>query len=127
VITIENERKHNRELVPMARTLRKNMTREERHLWYDFLRDYPIKFTRQKVMGKFIVDFYCPTVKLAIELDGSQHFEKTAIKKDAERTAYLEKFGVVVIRFTNDDVTRHFESVCDYIDYCVNRRMVRTT
>ena len=69
------ERKHNPKLVPSAKNLRKNMTNEERHLWYEFLRDYPLRFSRQKILGKYIVDFYCAKAKLVIEVDGSQHFE----------------------------------------------------
>ena len=66
---------HNKNLVPNAKQLRKEMTKEERHLWYDFLRDYPVKFLRQKIFGSYIVDFYCSKAKLVLELDGSQHFE----------------------------------------------------
>ena len=69
------ERKRNPKLVPSAKNLRKNMTNEERHLWYEFLRDYPLRFSRQKILGKYIVDFYCAKAKLVIEVDGSQHFE----------------------------------------------------
>ena len=67
--------KHNKALTPIARKLRKDMTREERHLWYDFLREYPIRFLRQKVIGSYVVDFYCAAAKLVVELDGSQHYE----------------------------------------------------
>ena len=67
--------KHNKQLVPLAKQLRKEMTKEERHLWYDFLRSYPVRFSRQKVLGKYIADFYCAEAKLVIELDGSQHYE----------------------------------------------------
>lgn len=84
------DRKHNKRIVPVAKMLRKNMTKEERHLWYDFLRDYPIKFSRQKVLGKYIVDFYCAKAKLIIELDGSQHYEDKNIQADTERTEYLK-------------------------------------
>ena len=77
--------KHNKKLVPYAKQLRNNMTKEERHLWYDFLRSYPIRFSRQKVLGKYIVDFYCMEAKLVIELDGAQHFEKENVEKDEER------------------------------------------
>ena len=66
--------KHNKTLTPIARKLRKDMTREERHLWYDFLREYPIRFLRQKVIGSYVVDFYCAAAKLVVELDGSQHY-----------------------------------------------------
>lgn len=82
--------KHNKERVPFAKELRKKMTKEERHLWYDFLRGYSVRFLRQKVIGKFIVDFYCAEAKLVIELDGSQHGEAEAIEYDSERTAFLK-------------------------------------
>lgn len=68
-------RKYNKELVSIAKTLRKNMTNEENHLWYDFLKVYPIRFYRQKVLGKYIADFYCSKAKLVIELDGAQHYD----------------------------------------------------
>lgn len=110
------ERKHNKDKVSFAKELRKNMTKEERHLWYDFLRTYNVKFLRQKILGKYIVDFYCAKAKLVIELDGSQHYEDDAIKYDNERTAYLENFGVKVLRITNLDINRNFEGVCQYID-----------
>ena len=90
--------KHNKELVPFAKELRKKMTKEERHLWYDFLRGYPVSFLRQKVIGKFIVDFYCAEAKLVIELDGSQHGEAEAIEYDSERTAFLKNYGLTVLR-----------------------------
>ena len=67
------------------------MTAEERHLWFDFLREYPVKFTRQKILGRYIADFYCPQAKLVIELDGSQHYEDNEREKDSERTEYLEQ------------------------------------
>ena len=74
--------KHNKALTPIARKLRKDMTREERHLWYDFLREYPIRFLRQKVIGSYVVDFYCAAAKLVVELDGSQHYEEKGIADD---------------------------------------------
>ena len=90
--------KHNRELVPLARELRRNMTQEERRLWYDFLRSYPVRFYRQKVLGSCIVDFYCARARLAIELDGSQHAQPDAVLRDAERTAFLQSYGLQVLR-----------------------------
>lgn len=90
--------KHNKQLVPLAKQLRKEMTKEERHLWYDFLRNYPIRFSRQKVLGRYIADFYSAKAKLVIELDGSQHYESEAMEKDAERTEFLEKYGLKIIR-----------------------------
>ena len=110
------DRKHNPKIVPVAKMLRKNMTKEERHLWYDFLRDYPIKFTRQKVLGKYIVDFYCAQAKLVIELDGSQHYEPKNIQKDNERTEYLKEYDLQVLRIPNSEINSNFYGVCEYID-----------
>ena len=113
--------KHNRRLVPLARELRRNMTKEERHLWYDFLRDYPVRFSRQKVLGRYIADFYSAEAKLIIELDGSQHFEDKNIQKDMRRTEFLEAYGLRIIRVANDEITKNFDGVCDYIDSVVRR------
>ena len=110
------DRKHNKTIIPLAKNLRKNMTKEERHLWYDFLRDYPIKFSRQKVLGKYIVDFYSAKAKIIIELDGSQHYDKEGIAKDSERTAYLEEYGLKVLRIPNNQVNQNFRGVCEYIE-----------
>lgn len=108
--------KHNEQLAPLAKQLRKEMTPEERHLWYDFLRFYPVRFSRQKVLGKYIADFYSAEAKQVIELDGSQHYEDEHNKKDAVRTAFLEGYGLTVIRATNNGVNRNFLGVCRYID-----------
>ena len=97
------------------------MTKEERHLWYDFLRSYPIKFRRQAVINKYIVDFYCPEAKLIIELDGSQHFEEKGLEYDEKRTAFLEQYGLTVIRIANNMIDKRFKKVCEYIDDYVKR------
>ena len=110
------DRKHNKNIVPFAKELRKNMTKEERHLWYDFLRNYPIKFTRQKVLGKYIAEFYCAKANLVVELDGSGHYEDVGLMNDEKRTVYLEQYGIKVIRISNLDVLKNFEGVCMYID-----------
>ena len=115
--------KHNKQLVPLAKQLRKEMTKEERHLWYDFLRSYYVRFSRQKVLGKYIADFYSAEAKLVIELDGSQHYEEGNIEKDAERTAFLESYGLTVIRIPNNEVSRNFRGVCDYIDAVVRQSL----
>jgi len=115
--------KHNKELVPFAKQLRKNMTKEERHLWYDFLRDHPVRFSRQKVLGKYIADFYSAEAKLIIELDGSQHFENTNIEKDRERSTFLENYGLKVIRIPNNEVSKNFRGVCEYIDAAVKQSL----
>ena len=113
------DRKHNRAIVPLAKQLRRGMTKQERHLWYDFLRGYPVRFSRQKVLGKYIADFYCAQAKLVVELDGSQHFEEIQIEKDTERTKYLEAFDLTVVRIPNNQVDRNFRGVCEYIDLFV--------
>jgi len=117
------ERKHNKKIVPFAKELRKNMTKEERHLWYDFLKDYPVKFTRQKVLGKYIVDFYSAKTKIVIELDGSQHYEDDGLVNDEMRTAYLKNYDIKVIRISNLDVLRDFEGVCMHIDNAVKQSL----
>ena len=116
------ERKHNKNLVPNARQLRKNMTKEERHLWYDFLRTYTVRFTKQKVIGKYIADFYCAKANLVIELDGSQHFEQEQLENDEMRTKYLEKFGLLVVRIPNNEIANNFKGVCEHIDQIVSKR-----
>ena len=99
------------------------MTKEERHLWYDFLRTYPVRFLRQKVLGKYIVDFYSAEAKLVIELDGSQHYEEHGMEKDAERTAFLESYGLTVIRIPNNAIMQNFRGVCEYIDGAVRQSL----
>ena len=104
-------------LVGNAKTLRKNMTKEERHLWYDCLKQLPVTVHRQKVIGRYIVDFYIASVKIVIELDGSQHYEKTAVEKDKLRDDYLREYGCTVLRYSNSDVNSRFREVCDDIFY----------
>ena len=115
--------KHNKQLVPFAKQLRKEMTKEERHLWYDFLRTHPVRFSRQKVLGKYIADFYSAEAKLVIELDGSQHYEAGNMEKDTERTTFLEGYGLTVIRIPNNEVSRNFQGVCEYIDAAVKQSL----
>ena len=115
-----NSQKHNSNLTGFARDLRKNMTKEEKHLWYDFLKDYPIRFLRQKVINNYIVDFYCHKARLIIELDGSQHYEEKNLLKDRIRTEMLEERNLTVIRILNRDVNNNFKGVCEYIDEFVN-------
>ncbi|MBQ6895860.1 MAG: endonuclease domain-containing protein [Oscillospiraceae bacterium] len=117
------DRKYNKYNIQIARTLRKNMTKEERHLWYDFLRNYPVKFTRQKVLGRYIVDFYCAQANLVIELDGSQHYEESEKQKDAERTKYLESYNLSVIRIPNNYINNNFRGVCEFIDKKVKQSL----
>ena len=110
------DRKHNKKLVPFSKELRNNMTKEERHLWYDFLRNYPVRFIRQKIIGKYIVDFYSAKAKIVIELDGSQHYVDGGIEYDKERNNYLEQYGLKVIHISNNDISTNFYGVCEFLD-----------
>ena len=114
---------HHQTMLRRARDLRKNMTPWERKLWYTFLKHYPIHIYRQRVMGTYVVDFYCDQAKLAIELDGSQHFTDTERAHDLARTEYLNNLGVEVLRVPNVDVDRHFVEVCEQIDRRVQQRI----
>ncbi len=107
-----------------ARQLRKEMTPQERHLWYDFLRYYPIKIYKQRIVGSYIVDFYCAKAQLVIEIDGSQHYEQKGQAYDAERTNYLESVGLTVVRYSNADINVRFQSVCEDIDRLIKERSV---
>jgi len=117
------QRKHNKEIVSTAKMLRKSMTKEEKHLWYDYLRTNPARFTRQKVLGKYIADFYSAKAKLIIELDGSQHYSEEGLRKDAERSAYLEEYGLTVIRILNEEINKNFYGVCEYIEHITIHRL----
>ena len=103
---------YNTELKQKARELRKNATKQENRLWYEYLREFRPRFTRQRVVGNYILDFYCGKVKLAIELDGSQHYESDIQEYDIRRTTYLNSLGIEIIRFPNSDVNSNFEGVC---------------
>ena len=109
---------NNKKLTPNAKNLRKNMTKEERHLWYDFLKTLPITIHRQKVIGNYIVDFYCASAKIVIELDGSQHYKDKGLESDVIRDEYLKSLGLRVLRYSNLDVNKNFEGVCmDILKY----------
>ena len=105
-----------------ARKLRNELTDQERNLWFRFLRGYPLKWYKQRTIDNYIVDFYCPKAKLAVELDGGQHYENEALHYDDERTKVLESYGVKVIRFDNVLVERSFDTVCEEIDRAVQER-----
>ena len=112
-----------KEILRHSQELRKNMTKEERHLWYDFLKEYPVQFKRQVPFGNYIVDFYCFRAKLVVELDGSQHCEPEGISYDQTRTAYLESQGLTVLRISNLDVMKNFQGVCEAIDLIVRAQV----
>ena len=102
-------------LLKNARHLRREMTPQERKLWYLFLRSYPVKFYKQRIIGSYIVDFYCASAKLVIEIDGSQHYDTPGQMHDAERTAYLNSLGLRVMRYSNADINQRFNRVCEEI------------
>ena len=114
-----------KELLSHTRQLRREMTKEERHLWYDFLRNYSPRFARQKLVVPYILDFYCASARLAVELDGNQHYGDTGKEYDERRTAYLQQKGIQVLRFSNLDVMRNFEGVCMQIDLAVKKILVQ--
>ena len=111
-------------LIERARKLRKEATRQENHLWYDFLKDYPLRFQRQKAIGNYIVDFYCYSAKLVVELDGSQHFDEKAERYDEQRTDYLNDLGLTVLRIANIDIDRNFRGACALIEKTIQNRQL---
>ena len=115
----EKMKAYNKDNIPLAKTLRKNMTPWERKLWYDFLRDYPVRFQRQKAIGNYIVDFYCAKARLIVELDGGGHYTTEQAEKDRLRTKELENMNLTVLRICNLDIDRNFEGACEYIDLTV--------
>ena len=106
-----------------ARRLRKDMTPHERKLWYLFLRKYPVKIYKQRIIGRFIVDFYCASAQLVIEVDGSQHYEPQGVAYDKERSAFLSALDLKVLRFSNRDIDRDFRGVCEQIDMTIQNRL----
>ena len=116
-------RERNENLQNNTKALRKNMTPEEKHLWYDFLSSYPKRFRRQEILGEYIVDFYCREAKLIIEIDGAQHYLPDSIEYDKKRTEYFSKMGIEVLRFLNKDIKFDFNNVCAYIDKIIKQRV----
>ena len=106
-----------------ARLLRREMTFHERKLWYLFLRKYPVKIYKQRIIGRFIVDFYCASAKLVIEVDGSQHYEPQGMAYDAERSEFLSALGLEVLRFSNHDIDRNSRGVCEQIDLTIQNQL----
>lgn len=110
---------YNGKNIVLAKNLRKNSTRQEKHLWYDFLAKYKARFQRQKAIDNFIADFYCHSAKLIIEIDGAQHYTDDGMQKDQLRTEILEGYDLKVIRLTNKQIDNQFGDVCQYIDTIV--------
>ncbi len=115
---------NNPALTKIARTLRKNMTKEERHLWYDFFKNLSVTVNRQKVIGRYIVDFYIASAKTVVELDGSQHYDDIDRKNDKIRDNYLNTLGIKVLRYSNADINQRFDSVCSDILNNINTSSV---
>ena len=115
--------KYNGNNINFAKNLRKNATSQENHLWYDFLRQYKVRFQRQKAIGNYIVDFYCYQAKLVVEIDGSQHFTNEERAYDQQRTAYLEQLGLHVLRISNRQINEEFQAVCEHIDTIVKNSL----
>ena len=113
--------RYKNKLTPFSQSLRKNMTREERHLWYDFFKLLPYTVKRQKIIDKYIVDFCIPEFKLIIEVDGSQHYESPGKNDDMARDMYLAERGFVVLRYSNREINQQFDSVCQDILNSINR------
>ena len=97
-----------------ARRLCREMTPHERKLWYLFLRKYPVKIYKQRIIGRFIVDFYCACAKL---------YEPQGMAYDAERSVFLSGLGLEVLRFSNRDIDKDFRGVCEQIDIAIQKRL----
>ena len=110
---------YNKANIPLAKALRKNMTPWERKLWYEFLRNYPVRFQRQKAIGNYIADFYCAKARLVIELDGGEHYTAAQTEKDMFRTNELKAMNLTVFRICNLDIDQNFSGVCETIDLMV--------
>ena len=116
-------KEYNKANIPLAKTLRKNMTPWERKLWYEFLRYYPVRFQRQKAIGNYIADFYCAKARLVVELDGGGHYTPKQIEKDKVRTKELEDMNLTILRICNLDIDCNFSGVCEYIDLAVKNSL----
>lgn len=116
-------KEYNKANIPLAKVLRKNMTPWERKLWYEFLRNYPIRFQRQKAIGNYIADFYCAKARLVLELDGGGHCTTQQTEKDKVRTKELESMNLTVLRVCNLDIDYNFYGVCEYIDLAVKKSL----
>jgi len=115
--------RYNGNLIPRAKEMRANMTPQEQHLWFGFLRQYPVRFRRQYVIYHYIADFYCDKAKLVIEVDGAQHLKPDAMEYDNIRTVTLNQLDLAVMRFTNDDIDHRFATVRKTIDQYIKEKL----
>ena len=113
----------NKKTLKNAKELRRNMTPQEKRLWYQFLSKHPIHWYRQRPIDKYIADFYCPQIKLVIELDGSQHYSDEGLSYDENRTKIINEHGIEVIRISNTEIDSNFINVCSYINEEIKKRM----
>ena len=114
---------YNGDLQIIARDLRKRMTKQERHLWYDFLKSYEYQFYRQRILDRFIADFYCPAAKLVVELDGGQHYTEKKMLDDEHRSLIINQYGIHVVRIPNNEIDNNFYNVCTYLDSIIKKRI----
>ena len=114
----------NNRMLPRARELRRDMTPQEKKLWYQFLRHHPVKFYKQRIIDSFIADFYCASARLVIEVDGMQHYTEQGQAYDEQRTAIISRYGIKVLRFSNEEIDEHFETVKATIDAETAQRLV---
>ena len=110
-------------MLDQAKELRKNMTPQEKKLWYQYLKHHPIRFYKQRIILSFIVDFYCSSAKLVIEVDGAQHYTSQGLAYDKERSILFKEFGIKVIRFSNSRIDHDFDEVCKEIDHEIRSRI----
>lgn len=122
IVLPQNKNLHN-----LSKNLRTYQTPWKRHLWYDFLRTYPVQFNRQKIIGNYIVDFYCRKANLVIELDGGGHYTPEQQEYDKNRTQYLQSQNLNVLRFTNLDIHNNFYEVCTQIDIIVKSQLAQSS
>ena len=113
----------NHKLLVHAKNLRRNMTPQEKHLWYDFLQHYPVKIYKQRIIDHFIADFYCHQARLVIEIDGAGHYTPKGKSYDEARTEILERYDLCVLRFSNRDIDDNFEGVCHVINKTITKRL----
>ena len=112
----------NHKLLDRAKELRRELTPQERHLWYDFLQHYPVKVYKQRIIDSFIADFYCASARLVIEVDGSQHFTPDGLRRDVARTEIIERYDLLVVRYTNHEIDAQFDAVCNHIMHLIETR-----
>ena len=113
----------NNKMLPRAKELRHEMTKQEKHLWYDFLQHYPVKIYKQRIIDSFIADFYCASARLVIEADGPQHYSEQGLAYDEQRSAIMLKYQIKVIRFSNEEIDNHFDNVTATIMKEISERM----